>query len=97
MPVYPMRPFIEYFRQVRRDIRPETYCMSLDVIKIARRAYKQGGFSQVATDLESFVKDNKVALISRSIANNCDNWRWAFGDLEMVTEMARDYSRRYEK
>ena len=97
MPNYPISDFREYFHEIRTTIRSETYYMAGRIARMAKSAYRKGGFSAVASTLERYANENRWRLTAEAILQNCDNWRYAIRDLEFAARLANDYKHRRSK
>jgi hypothetical protein len=64
----------------------------VDVVNMAREAHKTGGFEAVAVQLEEYRDKNRCRIATEALIRECDNWRYAFKDLNTAIQVARVYS-----
>ena len=87
--------FNRYYEQLKeRSHDFKRYSMSVFAVNMAREAYRQGGFPEVASRLRHWRDDNRFRVIATAIVAGCDNWRYGMRDLETAISLAEDYAKR---
>lgn len=64
----------------------------LEAIRIAKRAYEEGGFGRVVSDLTEYQRCSRVRIGAKAIIELCDNWRYALEDIQTSISIAKRYA-----
>ncbi len=92
---YPVAEFNKYYYDLKGKVRDlRTYRHSLELVSLARESFREGGFGKVASSLREYRRKNSWRIIFSSILKECDNWRYALGDVRKAIELAEEYEKK---
>lgn len=89
---YPVAEFNRYYSELKGKVRDlRKYRHSLEIVSLARKSFREGGFGKVSSSLRRYYGKNRWRILFNSVLTECDNWRYALEDVKKAIELAEEY------